>query len=100
MPVEPAFALPPHIRHGMEEELHAWFIDPPGAVLQLAQPQHFGVEQAEWLVGPALERLRERFPGDNKLLLILDYRNMTTRDPRARSLMMERARDIAHLTRK
>jgi hypothetical protein len=95
MSVAPAFAVPPHLRHGAQGELQAWFTDPPGAVMQLSKPQHFTVEQAEWLVGPALERLRQRFPSEEKLLLVLDYRNMTSRDPRARSLMMEHARDIA-----
>jgi hypothetical protein len=76
--------------------MRAWFTEPLGAVMQLSMPQHFTVEQAEWLVGPALERLRERFPNDTKLTLVLDYRNMTSRDPRARSIMMDRARDIAH----
>jgi hypothetical protein len=97
MIVAPAFAVPPHLRHGAQGELHAWFTDPPGAVMQLSMPQHFTVEQAEWLVGPALDRLRERFPNETKLILVLDYRNMTSRDPRARSIMMERASEIADL---
>lgn len=97
MSVEPAFAVPPHLRHGEQGELHAWFTDPPGAVLQLSKPQHFTLEQAEWLVGPGIEQLRARFPHGEKLLLVLDYRNMTSRDTRARTLMMERARDIAHM---
>jgi hypothetical protein len=95
MSVAPAFAVTPHLRHGAQGELHAWFTDPPGAVMQLAKPQHFTVEQAEWLVGPALDHLRTRFPNEKKLILVLDYRNMTSRDPRARAILMDRARDVA-----
>jgi hypothetical protein len=97
MPVEPAFDVPPHVRHGADAELHAWFTDPPGAVLQLSKPQRSTLEQAEWLVGPAIDLLRARFPGDEKLILVLDYRNMTSRDTSARTLMMQRAGDIVHM---
>ncbi len=96
MKVTPAFAAPPHIRHGEQAELQAWFTDPPGAILQLSKPQHFTLEQAEWVVGPGFDQLRSRFAKGEKLILVLDYRNMTSRDTRARTLMMERARDIAH----
>jgi hypothetical protein len=97
MTVEPAFAGPPHIRHGAQDELHAWFTDPPGAVLQLSKPQRATVEQARWLVGPAIELLRARFPSEEKVILVLDYRNMTSRDTSARTLMMEHAGEIAHM---
>lgn len=97
MTVEPAFAVPPHVRHGTQDALHVWFTDPPGAVVQLAQPQRATVEQTTWLLGPGLDLLRERFPNGEKLVVVLDYRNMTSRDTSARTLMMERASDISHM---
>jgi hypothetical protein len=97
MTVEPAFAVPCHVRHGLQDELQVWFTDPPGVVVQLSKPQRSTVAQTRWLLGPCFDLMRERFPHDEKLILVLDYRNMTSRDTSARTLMMDRARDIAHL---
>lgn len=96
MTIEPAFTEPPHIRYGKEDEIHAWFTDPPGAIVQLAKPQRATLEQARWLVDEGVTLLRKRFSPDEKVILVLDYRNMTSRDNAARTLMMERAPDIAH----
>jgi hypothetical protein len=96
MTVAPAFAVPPHLRHGPKDGLCVWFTQPPGAVLQLSTPQRFTIEQAHWIVGPALEQLLVRFPAGEKLTLIFDFRNMTSRDLSARTVLMEHANDIVH----
>jgi hypothetical protein len=97
MTVEPAFPVPPHVLHGSEGEIQVWFTEPAGAIVQLAKPQRATLEQSQWLVGPGIERLREEFPNGEKLILVLDYRNMTSRDTSARTLMMDRAGDISHM---
>jgi hypothetical protein len=93
--VPPAFSVPPHLRYGRGDELHVWFTDPPGAIVQMAKPQRGTVEQARWLVGPGFQLLRERFPEAAKLILVLDYSHMTGRDTAARTVMVDSAGAVA-----
>ena len=93
--VPPAFSVPPHIRYGREDELHIWFTDPPGAIVQMSKPQRGTVDQARWLVGPGMALLKQRFPEAKQIVIVLDYRNMTSRDLAARTVLIESASETA-----
>jgi hypothetical protein len=51
---------------------------------------------ARWLVGPALSRLQERFPGDVKVRLVMDLSLMTGRDPAVRPILVETTKRMGH----
>lgn len=95
MHVPPAFPVPPHVRYGREDELHVWFTEPPGAIVQMSKPQHGTLEQSRWLIGPGLALLRQRFPDAQQLVLVLDFRNLTRRDLAARKVLIDSAPETA-----
>ena len=86
-----AFLVPPHLRHS-SGALVGWVTEPPGVVVQLTRPTRGTADLAEWLVGPAFEYLIQRFPHALRLLVVLDLRQMTGRDSRARALLIEKAK--------
>lgn len=83
-----AFAVPPHLEDP-SGAIAVWFTDPPGAVMQFQRPVYGTVGMAEWLVGPALRKMLERFPGDTKLHLVMDLTQMSGRDPKVRPVLVE-----------
>lgn len=82
------FAVPPHLEDP-SGTVAIWFTDPPGSVMQFVRAGHGTVEIARWLVGPALEKTLQRFPGKTKLRLVMDLSLMTGRDPAARAVLVE-----------
>jgi hypothetical protein len=88
----PAFDTPPHVQ--ALGQLRAWFTDPPGAVLQFARLSRGTVEVAEWAVTNGVARLRGRFPEPRGMLLVMDLSLMDGRDPAARGVMLEHAREV------
>jgi hypothetical protein len=87
---EPVFASAPDLR-SEGGQLVAWYTDPPGAVVQLPAATVFTKEMAEWMVGPGLSALHQRFPQRGKLQLLLDIRPMVSREPAARTVIMSAA---------
>ena len=67
----------------------ARFIEPAGVLLQFQRPARGTTEMAEWLAGPGLTLLFERFPQSRELLVILDMRLMTGRSASARALLIQ-----------
>jgi hypothetical protein len=65
-----------------------YWIDPPGALVQLVQPTRGTSEMAHWLAGEAIDLLFSRFPGVDGLRIVLDMRRMTGRSAMARSILM------------
>jgi hypothetical protein len=65
------------------------FTDPPGVLLQLVRPARGTTEMAEWLAGPGLSLLFDRFPQVGNLRVIMDMRLMTGRSASARSLIIQ-----------
>ena len=65
------------------------FTEPPGAVLQLVRPARGTTEIAEWLAGPGLELLLQRFADARELRVILDMRRMTGRSASARAVLLQ-----------
>ena len=84
---EPAFSSEPHLRFE-GGKLVAWFTDPPGIVVQLTEATVFTREMAEWMVGPGLSALQQRFSRGSELRMLLDLRPMTSREPAARQIIM------------
>jgi len=91
----PAFDLPPDLIGA--GGLRMWFTDPPGAIVQLAQSARGTKEMAEWLIGPAFARVRGRFPAEDALILVIDLSLMNGRDPAARAVIMDKARESGRL---
>jgi hypothetical protein len=91
MGVSPAFDVPPDLQGA--GVLRAWFTDPPGAVVQMAVPSRGTKEMAEWLVGAGYARLRGRFPEAQGFTLVIDLSLMEGRDPAARAVMIDKARE-------
>jgi hypothetical protein len=92
-PIRPIFDRAPHVTCPTGP-LSVWFIDPPGAVVQLTEAAEFTESMARWLVGRGLELLRGRFADVPKLLIVLDVRPMTRRDSAVRTILMQKARDL------
>jgi hypothetical protein len=88
-----AFARRPHLADE-SAILLAWFTEPAGVVIQLAEPSELTMEMTRWLVGPGLEALVQRFPGDTPLTIVLDVRLMTSRQPAVRGLIVEAAKAL------
>jgi hypothetical protein len=84
----PAFDVRPHVIDPTGV-IAIWWTEPKGALLQLGQPTRGTAAMAEWLVGPCLELLMQRYPGRADLRLILDMREMTGRSAMARSLLIQ-----------
>jgi hypothetical protein len=95
MAVTRAFPVPPDI-HGVDN-VAAWFTDPPGVIIQMLEPSRGTKAMADWMVGPGLDRLRSRFPHAQRLYFVLDVSAMNGRDPAARVVLMDKAREIAGL---
>ena len=91
----PAFDRPPDLLGA--GCLRGWFTDPPGAVVQIAQPARGTKEMAEWLVGPMFLRLRGRFPTSEGMVLVLDLSLMDGRDTAARTVVIDRAREAGQI---
>jgi hypothetical protein len=91
----PAFDLPPDLTGA--GGLRMWFTDPPGVIVQIAQPARGTKEMAEWLIGPGFTRVRGRFPGADALILVIDLSLMNGRDPAARVVIMDKAREPGRL---
>ena len=91
--VAPAFDVLPHLRDP-SGVVAVWYTEPPGVVLQMVVPSEGTVELAQWLVGPSRTELERRFSDAVELVLIMDLRLMTGRDPRARSLVIELAKAL------
>ena len=91
-PAAPIFRAAPHVQCP-NGPLHAWYTDPPGAVVQFTKPAPFTADMARWLVGPAFEGFSARFAGQTQLSLVLDLRVMTSREPVVRALLMDLARE-------
>src|SRR5262245_48272351 len=91
----PAFDRPPDLLGAGCPR--GWFTDPPGAIVQIAQPARGTKEMAEWLVGPAFLRLRGRFPTAEGMVLVIDLSLMDGRDTAARTLIIERARQAGKI---
>jgi hypothetical protein len=85
--VAPAFSVPPHLVDD-SGALHAWFIEPAGALVQFVRPARGTTQMVEWLVGPAFERLAQRFSGQRGLRVIMDMREMTGRSAVARAMLI------------
>lgn len=90
----PAFAVAPHVIDP-SGAIAAWWTDPPGALMQFARAGRGTTEMAEWLVGPGFDLLLSRFPGASDLRVVLDMRQMTGRSATARSLLLQRGRNVA-----
>jgi hypothetical protein len=88
---EPAFPVPPHIRHE-GGTIACWYTEPPGAVVQLTRAVMGTIPLAEWMVGAGYDQLLARYPTADTLILVLDVRAMVGRDPAARKVMLEKAR--------
>jgi hypothetical protein len=87
----PAFPVAPHLTDP-SGAVAGWWTDPPGVFAQLVRPTRGTTEMAEWLIGPAFDRVIERFPHETELRIILDMRQMTGRSATARSLLLQRGR--------
>ena len=87
------FAGPPHIRDA-SGALVAWFTEPPGALIQVAEPCQLTVDMARWLVGPGFAALEARFPEPARLILVLDLGLMTGRDVAVRPLIVDLAKTL------
>lgn len=83
-----AFAVPPHLEDpsGL---LAIWYTDPPGAVIQFTRPAEGSLPIVEWLVGPGLAQLLDRFPGPQRLVIVMDLGLMKGRDRNVRPILME-----------
>ncbi len=71
--------------------LAGYWTDPPGVLLRFVRSARGTTKLAEWLVGPAFERMMERFPGETQLRVVLDMAQMTGRSATARATLMHSA---------
>jgi hypothetical protein len=92
--IRPAFTSPPHVRFGNNEAV-AWVVHPPGGVAQLTAEVRGTRELAQWVVGPALRVMLDTYPEHRGLIIVLDLSLMQGRDPAARAVMLEKARELA-----
>lgn len=68
-----------------------YWTDPAGVVLRFVRPARGTTKLAEWLVGPAVDIIMERFPGETQLRVVLDMAQMTGRSATARATLMHNA---------
>jgi hypothetical protein len=92
-PQHAVFARSPHL-HDPTGTLVAWFTEPAGALIQISRLSEFTVEMATWLVEVGSSQLLARFPGTTPLVIVLDLRLMTKRQPAVRSLLVEAAKKL------
>lgn len=88
-----AFVRPPDT-HDPSKTLVAWFTHPPGAIIQISHESELTVEMTRWLVETGCTQLLGRFPGPTPLLIVLDLRLMTKRQPAVRGLLVEAAKKL------
>jgi hypothetical protein len=86
-----AFTVPPHLVHP-SKDLVCWFTDPPGIVIQIVNAVPGTLSMASWLGRTAQAALFARFPGVHDLIVVLDLRSMTGREPAARGGLVEPAK--------
>jgi hypothetical protein len=96
--VSHVFARAPHL-WDPSGTVAAWFTEPPGAWIQFVTPARCTDDLSEWLAGPALEALVQRFPGQ-MLTVVCDYRLMSDRDLSARARMLQTAPGLQRLLTK
>jgi hypothetical protein len=87
------FSSPPHLRFGADEA-YAWVVGPAGGVVQLMAAGKGTRELAQWVVGPALQAMFDAYPEQETFIIVLDLSAMTSRDPAARAVMMDKAREL------
>ena len=80
--------------HDPSGTLVAWFTHPPGALIQISRSSELTVEMATWLVERGCGELLGRFPGTTPLMIVLDLRLMTKRQPAVRTLLVEAAKKL------
>ncbi len=80
--------------HDPSNTLVAWFTQPPGAIIQIAHESELTVDMTRWLVEHGCGQLLARFPGTTPLVIILDFRLMTKREPAVRGLLVEAAKKL------
>jgi hypothetical protein len=56
--------------------------------MQFASPAEGTLQLAQWMLGPAREKLFSRFP-EGRLTLVMDLTLMTNRDPAVRRFLIE-----------
>jgi len=101
-PVRPAHrptGIAPHLVDPSGTVGASW-TEPPGAFLQFMRPARGTAELAEWLTGPCLDQLRERFPGVRDLVLVFDMRSMLGRSATARALLLQASTGCVGLVRR
>jgi hypothetical protein len=86
----PIFLTPPDFAHP-SGDLVAWLTEPPGIVVQFAQPARGTQQLVAWLLEVVEPLFSQHFSGRSDLVFLLDLRNMTARDGAARSLLLQRA---------
>lgn len=89
-----AFTGSPHLMDP-SQTLAVWFTDPPGAVLQFVRRAPCTVPLAQWMATSARARLVERFASSAALVFVLDLTLMDGRDPLARPIIVECAREFS-----
>jgi hypothetical protein len=87
------FTASPHLRDA-SGALAVWFTEPPGALIQVAEPCQLTVDMARWLVGPGFAALEARFPEPARLILVLDLGLMAGRDVAVRPLIVDLAKAL------
>jgi hypothetical protein len=85
--------VPPHLEDP-SGSVAVWYTDPPGVVMQFVQAARGDLTLVRWLVGPARERLLERFPGSSPLVFVMDLGLMTGRDAAVRPILNEAAKAL------
>lgn len=86
------------MRFGAGEAV-AWVVSPPGGVVQLLSSCRGTRELASWLVGPALQLMLDSYPGHDDFIILLDLTEMQGREPAARTVVMDRARELGKRAR-
>lgn len=93
-----AFTGTPHLVDP-SQTVAVWFTDPPGAVVQFVRRAPCTVPLAQWMATSARARLVERFASSASLVFVLDLSLMDGRDPLARPIIVECAREFASRAR-
>lgn len=88
----PAFPTAAHVRYG--DVAAAWFTEPAGVLVQVQKPVRGTTELSSWLVGPAYDALDVHFAGRGGLIFVLDMSLMLGRSAAARSMLLNKARQV------
>jgi hypothetical protein len=89
------FPISPQLR-SPGAEIVGFYTDPPGVVMQFAQPVKGTEELARWLLVHAIQQIFARFPGRNDILFVMDLRMMAGRELGARSLLVQHGPGLRH----